>query len=108
MFEETYGAGVAIEHQVFADEAAGVGEAVRELPVGGEQEQARGFRAVGTNDDNFSFLQMSVALFIEINGAGDAAQLIRFNSMNIGIRPNLTTSTALRQGDDTGKRAGFR
>src|SRR5580693_6691412 len=40
----------AIEHEVFTNQAAGVGEAVGELLVGGKQEQARSFGAIGADD----------------------------------------------------------
>src|SRR5258708_36727888 len=103
MFEETHGAGVAVEHQVFADETRRVGEAVRKLLVGGEEKQSRGFRAIGANDDGFGFLQMRVSLCVEINGASSAAQLVRFDAMDVRVRPNLTASCALRQRDDAGK-----
>src|SRR6266478_4437680 len=103
MFEESNGAGVAVEHQVFADETRRVGEAIRKLLVGGEEKQSRAFRAIGANDDGFGFLQMRIPSFVEINGAGSAAQLVRFDAMDIGIRANLTASGALRQRDDAGK-----
>src|SRR5258708_9887190 len=103
MFEETHGAGVAVEHQVFADEAAGVGEAIRKLLVGGEQEQARSLRAVGANNNRLSSLQMRIALLIEIACSSDAAQLVRFHAVDVRVRPHLAPPTALRQRDDAGQ-----
>src|SRR5260370_23746098 len=103
MFEETHGAGVAVEHQVFADETRRVGEAVRKLLVGGEEKQSRGFRAIGANNNRLSSLQMRIALFIEIDCASDAAQLVRFDAVDVRVRPNLAAPSALRQRDDAGK-----
>src|SRR5260370_41108938 len=103
MFEESDGAGVAVEHQILSDEAAGVSEAIRKLFVGGEQEQARSLRAVGANDDGPGFLQMRVSLCVEINGAGSPAHLVCFDAMDVGVRPNFAAPGALRQRDDAGK-----
>src|SRR5260370_31540083 len=103
MFEETHGGAVAGEHEVFAEEGAGVGEAIGKLLVGGEQEQARSLRAVGANNNRLSSLQMRIALLIEIDCASDAAQLVRFDAVDVRVRPNLAAPSALRQRDDAGK-----
>src|SRR5882724_2123252 len=50
-----YGA-AAIEHQILADKAAGVGKAIGKLFVGGEQKQARSLRAIRANYNRFGFL----------------------------------------------------
>src|SRR5713226_3981901 len=108
MVEEASGDSVAIEHQIFANEAGGVGQTVGKLLVGGEQEQTRGFRAVGADDDRLSSLEMSVLLLVEINGPSGAATTVQLYAMDVGVRPNLAAAGALSKRDHTREGAGFR
>src|ERR1700732_4272978 len=83
MLEDGGGDAAAVEHEIFADDAAGVGEAVGELLVGGEEKQARSFGAVGADDYSFGFLQMGVVLFVEVDSAGDTAVAVHLNAMDV-------------------------
>src|SRR6267143_3064546 len=108
MVEEASGDSVAIEHQILANEAGGVGETVGKLLVGGKQEQTRGFRAVRANDDGLGSLQMSVPLPIEIESPGGAAITVQLDAMDIGIRANFTAAGAFGHTDYGSERAGLR
>src|SRR5580658_4313962 len=98
----------AVEHQMFADHAAAIGETVGKLFVGGEQEQAGSLRAIRADDHGFSFLALDVALLIEINGTGRAAIGVELDAVNIGVRTNLTAAGLLRHGNGGSKRTRFR
>src|SRR6266404_2597112 len=103
MIEDAGGYAAAVEHEVFADDAAGVGEAVGKLFVGGEQKQARSFGAVGADDYGFGFLEMRVAMFVEIDGSGCAAVAIHFNAMDVGIGANFAAAGFFGYGNSCGK-----
>src|SRR6267154_2374234 len=92
MIEDAGGDAAAVEHGVFTDDPAGVGETVGRLFVGGEQQQARSFGAIGADDYSFGFLQMRVAMFVEIDGAGGAAVSIHFNAMDVGVGMNFAAA----------------
>src|SRR5712671_7562268 len=92
MIEDAGGDAAAVEHEVFTDDTAGVGETVGKLFVGGEQQQARSFGAIGADDYSFGFLQMRVAMFVEIDGAGGAAVAIQFDAMDVGIGANFAAA----------------
>lgn len=64
-----------MQHQVLADEAGGVGQAVGVLGGGGEQEQARGADAVGADDDRVGELSVFDAFAVDPQGALGAAVL---------------------------------
>src|SRR5882757_9514190 len=102
MIEDASGYAAAVEHEVFADDAAGVGETIGKLFVGGEQQQARSFGAIGADDYSFGFLQMRVAMFVEIDGAGGAAVAIHFNAVDVGIRANLAAAGLFGYGNGGG------
>src|ERR1700730_19269175 len=107
MLEDGGGDAAAVEHEIFADDAAGVGETVGELFVGGEQKQARSFGAVGADDYGFGFLQMRVAFFVEVNGAGDAAVAVQLDAMDVGVGANFAAAGFLGDGNGGGEGAGF-
>jgi hypothetical protein len=71
--EDGGGDAVAVEHEVFADVAGGVGEAVGMLFTGREKKKARRFCAVGAHDNGFGTLEMRGFLFVEVQSAGGAA-----------------------------------
>src|SRR5271154_3144432 len=89
MLENTDGKRAAVKHQVLADDSAAVGEAVRKLLVGGEQQEARRFRAIRADNDGFRFLALDVALRIEINSAGGAAVSMDLDAMDVGVRADF-------------------
>src|SRR5580692_5580708 len=93
---------------MLADHAAAIGEAVRKLLVGREQEQAGSFRAIRADDHGFCFLALDVALLIEINGASGTAIGIQFNAVHVRIRANLAAAGFFRHTNGGGKRTGFR
>src|SRR5580693_5945514 len=103
MLVERRDGAAAIEHEVFADQAAGVGEAVGELLVRRKQKQARSFSSVCADDDRFGFLELRVAFFIEIDGAGRATVGVRFDAMDIRIGANFAAAGFLRCSDGGGK-----
>src|SRR5713226_10289680 len=107
MLEDGVGDAAAVEHEVLADYAAGVGEAVGELLVGGEEKQARSFGTVGADYDGFGFLQVRVALFVEVDGTGDAAVVVHFDAMDVGVGANLAAAGFLGHANGGGQRAGF-
>src|SRR5580704_5483212 len=97
----------AVEHQIFADIAAAVGEAIGKLLVGREQEQARSFRAVRADDDSFGFLAPDAALRVEINGAGGAAGGVKFDAVNVRVRADFAAAGFFGHANRGGERAGF-
>ncbi len=107
MLENGGGDTAAVEHQVFANDAAGVGEAVGKLLVGGEEKQSRSFRAVGADHHSFGLLQMRVALFVEVDGAADAAVVVHFDAMDVGVRADFAAAGFLRHADGGGEGAGL-
>ena len=56
MFKYGHGGGTGVHHQIFADEAARIREAVGEFFVRGKQEKPRSLRAIGANDHGLGFL----------------------------------------------------
>src|SRR6267154_4998380 len=107
MIEDAGRDAAAVEHEVFADDAAGVGETVGKLFVGGEKKETRSFGTVGADDYGFRFLQMRVAMFVEIDGAGGAAVAIHFDAMDVGVRANFAATGFFGYGNGGGQRAGF-
>src|SRR5260370_938132 len=79
----------AVEHQIFADVAATIGEAVGKLFIGAEQKEARSLGAVRANDYGFGFLALEIALRGEINGAGGPAGGVQLDAVHIGIRADF-------------------
>src|SRR5712671_7193387 len=92
MIEDAGGDAAAVEHEVFADDAAGVGETVGKLFVSGEEKEARSFGTIGADDYGFRFLQMRVAMFVEVDGSGGAAVAIHFDAMDVGIGANFAAA----------------
>ena len=97
----------AVEHQVFADQAAGVRKTIRKLLVRGKQEQAGRFSPVRANRYGLCPLQMRVALFIKIDCADGAPVGVQFDPMHVGIRANLATAGLLRDRNHGRKGAGL-
>ena len=85
----------AIEHQVLANQAARVREAIGELLVCGKQKQTRCFSAIGADDHGFGFLEMRVAFLVEINCTDGTAIGIQFDAMNIRIGADFAAASAL-------------
>jgi len=75
----------AIEHEILANKAAGIRQAVGKLFVRGEQQQAWSFRSVRANHDGFRFLQVHVAPFVKVNSARG---LCRWRRVRRGARKN--------------------
>src|SRR6266852_2404711 len=107
MLENGVGDTAAVEHEVFADDAAGIGEAVGKLLVRGEEKQAGRFRAVGADYDGFCFLQVRVALFVEVDRSGDAAVVVHFDAMDVGVGANFAAAGFFRYADGGGEGAGL-
>src|SRR5580692_3050813 len=51
---------------------------------------------------------MRVLLVVEIDNASDAARIVRFEAIRVGIRPNFAAPATLGKRDHTHKRAGLR
>ncbi len=107
MLENGVGDTAAVEHEVFADDAAGIGEAVGKLLVRGEEKQAGRFRAVGADYDGFCFLQMRIALLVKVDRASHAAVVVHLDAMDVGLGANLAMAGFLRHADGGGEGAGF-
>src|SRR5713101_5197217 len=107
LVENAVGEGAAVGHEIFADVAAGIGEARWKLIRSGEQEQARSLGAVGGKYDGFGLLQVSVALGVEIDGANGAAVFVGFDAMNVAVRANLAAAGFFRHRNNAGERRGF-
>src|ERR1700738_4611227 len=107
MLEHGSGDAAAVEHEVFAYDAAGIGEAIGKLFVGGEEKEARSFGAVGADDYCFGFLEMGVALFVEIDGAGDAAVVVHFDAMDVRVGTDFAAAGFFRHADSSGEGARF-
>src|SRR5580704_12320021 len=106
LFKYSRGNAAAVEHQILADIAAAIGEAIGKLLVGGEQEQTRSFRAVRADDDGFGFLALDVSPGVEINGAGGAAGGVKFDAMNVGIRADFAAAGFFGHANRGGEGAG--
>src|SRR6266436_1344869 len=107
MLENGVGDTAAVEHEVFADHAAGIGEAVGKLFVGGQQKQAGSLRAVGADYDGFCFLQMRVALLVKVDRASHAAVVVHFDAMDVGVGANFAAAGFFRYADGGGEGAGL-
>src|SRR5712691_33151 len=107
MLEDARAGRVAVEHQIFANDAAGIGEAIGELLVGGEQKQTWSFGAVGADDHGLSSLQMRVALLVEVDGAGDTAVAVQFDAMDVGVRADFAAPGFLCHANRGGEGTGF-
>src|SRR5258708_16846555 len=107
MLEKGVGDTAAVEHEVFADDAAGMGEAVGKVLVRGEEKEAGRFRAVGADYDGFCFLQVRVALFVEVDRSGDAAVVVHFDAMDVGVGANFAAAGFFRYADGGGEGAGL-
>src|SRR5882762_3852279 len=107
MIEDAGGDAAAVEHEIFADDAAGVGETVGKLFVCGEQQKARSFGTISADDYGFGLLQVRVAMFVEVDSSGGAAVAIHFNAMDVGVRANFAAAGFFCYGNGSGKRTGL-
>src|SRR5579859_7045428 len=107
MLEDRSGNAAAVEHEIFADDAAGIGQTVGELLTGGKKQQARSFRAIGADDNGFGLLQMRVALFVEVDSTGNPPVAVRRDAMNVRIRTNLAAGGFFSHADGGGQRARY-
>jgi len=96
-----------VEHEILADVAAGIGEAIRKLFVGGKQEEAGGFRAIGGNDYGLGLLSVGVTLGIEIRGTDGAATVVEFDFVDVGIRADFAVASFFGHANGGGERTGF-
>jgi len=96
LIKNAKGDGAAVGHEIFADVAAGVREARGKLIGSGEQQQARSFGAVGGKNHGFGFLQMNIALAVEIEGADCAAVLVSLDAMDVAVRANFAAAGFFR------------
>src|SRR5206468_4279947 len=95
VLENGSGDPAAVEHKVFANDAAGIGEAIGELFVGGKQKEPRSLRTIRAHNDGLGFLEVHVALFVEVGGADDTAGVIRLDAMHVRVRANFAAARAL-------------
>src|SRR5689334_22006878 len=100
---DTHDAAIGVEHQVLANQATGIGKAIRKLLASGKQKQARGFRSVGADYDSFSFLQMRAAFLVKINCSDGAPAGVEFDFVNVRVRADLTAAGALRHANRSSK-----
>jgi len=62
-----------------------------------ESSRRRGvFGAVGGKNHGFGFLQMNIALPVEIEGAGGAAVLVSLDAMDVAVRANFAAAGFFR------------
>src|ERR1700752_2449220 len=107
MLKDAHGDRAGVEHQILAYKNAGISEAIRKLLVGGEQKQARGFGAVGADDDCFGFLEMGVALLVEVDSTDGAAVSVGFNAMDVGIWSDFAAASFFSHANGSSQRTGF-
>ena len=107
LFKNADGDRAGVEHQIFADVAAGIGEPVGKFAGRGKQKQARSFGAVRGENDRFGFLQMYVFLVVEIDGAGGAAPFVDFNLVNVAVGTDFAFARFFGEGNHAGERAGL-
>src|SRR5260370_42406780 len=74
-----------VEHEVFADDAAGIGEAVGKLLVRRGEKQAGRVRAVGADYDGFCFVEWRVASFVEVDRSGGSAVVVSLDGTDGGV-----------------------
>ncbi len=96
-----------IEHQIFADVTAGVGETVRKFTGSGKQKQARRFRSVGGENDGFGALQVHIFLFVEIDCASRAAALVNLDFVYVAVGANFAFAGTFGERNHAGQRTGF-
>src|SRR5712664_39887 len=70
-------------------------------------ELAGPFRAVGADYDGFCFLQVRVALFVEVDRSGDAAVVVHFDAMDVGIGADFAAAGFFGHADGGGEGAGL-
>src|SRR5882724_1363234 len=105
--ENADGNGAGVKHQILADVAAGIGQAIREFIGSGKQEEPRRFRAIRGENDGFRLLQMDVFLFVEIDGAGGAAMFVHFNLVDVTIGTNFAFAGTFGERNHAGQRTRF-
>ncbi len=92
-----HGADIAagVEHEVLADEAARIGEAIRKLRVRGVQQQARRFGAIRRNDHGARFLETLALVAIKVGDTGGAPALVGTNLEHIALGANFAAAGCL-------------
>ena len=107
VFKNRHGRGTAVQHQVFADEAAGIRQAIRKLLAGREEQQSWSLRAVSADDDSFGSLKMRHALLVEVGRADNAAVRAGFDTVDVAIGADLTSAGFFRHSNDGSQGAGL-
>ncbi len=107
MFENGHAGGAGIHHQVFPDEAAGIGQTIRELLVRGKQQQPRSLRAIGANNHGLGFLQMDGSLLVEVRRAGNAAVRAGLDAVDVAVGADFAAPGFFRHSNDGRQRAGL-
>ncbi len=89
--EEARSAAAIAGHQILADNAAGIGQPLREAVGLGEQQQAGGFRAVGRQHHAFRLLEdlLVVVGLVEIGHTRGLAAGVDIDLAHIGMNPDL-------------------
>ncbi len=90
-------AGAVAEHQILADDAVRVREAVGKFRRLREQQQACRLRSVRGQHDGFRALLYLALLAVEIHDAGDAAAVVDRNLAHVAVGADFTFAGLLRQ-----------
>ena len=107
MLEQTSRDRESVEHEVLADESAGVGKTARKLVRLRHQKQARCFCAVAGDDDGFSMLQALLAALVEIDSAHGTALRVELDLAHVAVRANLASTCGDGLWNHRRQRAGF-
>ncbi len=108
LVESAVGERAAVGHEILADVAAGIRQAGGKLVGRGEQQKPRSFGAVGGKNHGFGFLQVGVALGIEIGGADHATVLVGLDAADVTVGANFATAGFFGHGNYAGERSGLR
>src|SRR5450631_1683463 len=90
VFEDALGTGSLVEHQVLADQTAGVGKALRKAIAGGIEEQSSSLCTIGRQHHGTRRLKMLPLVAVEITNTRGAALRVGVDVKHVTTRSNLT------------------
>ena len=108
VFENPKRLKAAVDHQVLAYQAAGVGQPLGEPAGFRHQQQSRRFASVGADHHGLGPLEDFAPIRIEVDRAPDPAIRSGLDLARIRIRADFAAPGALRDGDYGPQRARFR
>ncbi len=96
------------DHEVLADDAARVREAVREARRLRQQQQTRGLGPVGRQHDDLRLLEVLALVGVEVSRTGDAAARVDRDLAHVAPGPNFAIAARHRERQHRDRRARAR